>query len=1337
MKALKICYKDIAFLLVLVLTLNIVTVPLSVAANVSPNEAYSLEHILPVTASIIPFANGEFTSPAAIRPSHVSGLIRPNDDALNYQLLFDAAFIANVPAPVGGSLALQFEVSGENAGFRIFRQNGVVVVTDSNDGIVRDTNSRTWPTSVVPSWAERYTGVAGNLAFRLETGDQFSVNGAYLPHGTPLHSTLVAPGFGGVIDGTTLADAVISAVTGEFVLSGAFTNGLRRRMMGDNGFSVADTLHAHARGYDTSQMEHWTTATVSLESIMVNGAVPAYDGWIRAQLPIAVPNPNSNVIVRLIAIAQDGTESVMRGFTTPDLAGPHANGVRIESVGDAEVVNNIVTLSTIRITEDIPSLFVNMPSGAWSAGVVGSPGELAHHIVRVVAQEGFRFTDNQVYLSGSTVIWPTPEGSNPLAQQLSILGMWLNPNTNRHEIYLHLALPARQNGFLSLTSRAFVDINGLVLSTVDGSQAGNDVALDIWIGTTNGSRNNQWATGTANPVAVAGNATWSPNNPRQGNAEIFLLGDTLPDGTVRETRFGWFGENDAPGSMIPSGVPGWRQGSWSIDNLAVAGFAPITGRIPFDGRYYQLFEAGVSWYEAQAYAESIGGHLATITSPAEQAFIETLIAQGSRNVYWLGGYRTSQTEFNWLTGEDTSFSNWAPGSHNFSGDNYAMMIYRNELASAGWLSNMWDSIPPAAFDWGFHNLRYLGFIVEWTDETPPEIIFSPNDIAVINAIIANNGLNATIANPADGSFVPSDWTFVTWSQNPRITELRLNSQLLTGILDVRGLDALTFLDASNNQLTSVNVTGLPALVNLDVRHNNMTSTINVIGLNNPPTSNFLFEPQNIVPDTGGGGGDTPQETPNQPADTTTGAGETYDPIEDPVPEIDPLSPEALDTITDAESAVAAAQNAVDHLIGDDTTLTADDLDLLAQFLENAIARAASMEIDGNLIIVNRPNVEALQDTAQEVVEYIEALLEAYDIELNRYLNTNVFFVTTDFAQVDVRVEPSAMLTDVDQVWIRTPYYGLSFSMEFIENNAHTPLYIHITSDNGDFTAQYTLPPTLGAGIGILGLSSVALNSPIQERNPRVQSYRIEFSRPISEPVRVSVPPVVGDRTFQTLQRDDGTAISSRYNQVTGLLDARVQHSGTYVVVENRVDFTDILHRSTEMQHAIRVLASQGILEGVAPLQFSPDDSINRAQFAAIIVRMLGIHDENADGGFTDVSRNDWFFSFAGSARQHGLMEGTGNNVFSPNMNMPNEQLVALGARILRTEARFRTPANPQQELQRFTDTNELASWSIDDLALAARENLIVPRADGRFAPRDTITRGDAALMLYRVYRRIW
>jgi len=68
---------------------------------------------------------------------------------------------------------------------------------------------------------------------------------------------------------------------------------------------------------------------------------------------------------------------------------------------------------------------------------------------------------------------------------------------------------------------------------------------------------------------------------------------------------------------------------------------------------------------------------------------------------------------------------------------------------------------------------------------------------------------------------------------------------------------------------------------------------------------------------------------------------------------------------------------------------------------------------------------------------------------------------------------------------------------------------------------------------------------------------------------------------------------------------------------------------------------------------------------------------------------------------------------------------------------YRTPAYPDGFLRRFADRDDLANWSIDDLALAARENLIIRRADNRFLPRDPMTRGDAALVLYRLYNRLW
>ena len=111
--------------------------------------------------------------------------------------------------------------------------------------------------------------------------------------------------------------------------------------------------------------------------------------------------------------------------------------------------------------------------------------------------------------------------------------------------------------------------------------------------------------------------------------------------------------------------------------------------------------------------------------------------------------------------------------------------------------------------------------------------YHTGDIAVINAIIDDNGLAWTKAEP-DGSECPANWTGVTWSDDvsgKRVTKLDLLDRSLTGALDVSGLTAMDWLDCCANKLTSINVSGLINLQYLNCSTNDLTS-INLSGLTN-------------------------------------------------------------------------------------------------------------------------------------------------------------------------------------------------------------------------------------------------------------------------------------------------------------------------------------------------------------------------------------------------------------------------------------------------------------------------------------------------------------------------
>ena len=133
---------------------------------------------------------------------------------------------------------------------------------------------------------------------------------------------------------------------------------------------------------------------------------------------------------------------------------------------------------------------------------------------------------------------------------------------------------------------------------------------------------------------------------------------------------------------------------------------------------YQVFETSMTWSEAQAYCESLGGYLACITSAEEEALIESLIAGGGKNQYWLGGHRNSDNQFVWITGEAFSYTKW---------DTYEPNDHRNNETCVQILRIANPAVHNSkAYHWndindentipgeeGYFSLGYIGFICEW------------------------------------------------------------------------------------------------------------------------------------------------------------------------------------------------------------------------------------------------------------------------------------------------------------------------------------------------------------------------------------------------------------------------------------------------------------------------------------------------------------------------------------------------------------------------------------------------------------------------------------------------
>ncbi|MFN0222451.1 pectinesterase family protein [Paenibacillus sp. KR2-11] len=187
----------------------------------------------------------------------------------------------------------------------------------------------------------------------------------------------------------------------------------------------------------------------------------------------------------------------------------------------------------------------------------------------------------------------------------------------------------------------------------------------------------------------------------------------------------------------------------------------------------------------------------------------------------------------------------------------------------------------------------------------------------------------------------------------------------------------------------------------------------------------------------------------------------------------------------------------------------------------------------------------------------------------------------------------------------------------------------------------------------------------------------------------------------------------------------------YTVIEHSKTFGDLNGHWAKKD--VETLAGKLIVEGVSPAQFAPDGQVTRAEFAALLVRALGLTEEQAVG-FADVTIKDWFSGAVGAAKKANLISGYEDGTFQPHAAITREQMVTMMVRALKLGG---LEAKTQDGLlEKFSDHASVAGWAREAAAISLSAGLIEGISESRFAPQDNATRAQAAVMLKRTLQQL-
>ncbi|MEN6351581.1 MAG: S-layer homology domain-containing protein [Syntrophomonas sp.] len=192
------------------------------------------------------------------------------------------------------------------------------------------------------------------------------------------------------------------------------------------------------------------------------------------------------------------------------------------------------------------------------------------------------------------------------------------------------------------------------------------------------------------------------------------------------------------------------------------------------------------------------------------------------------------------------------------------------------------------------------------------------------------------------------------------------------------------------------------------------------------------------------------------------------------------------------------------------------------------------------------------------------------------------------------------------------------------------------------------------------------------------------------------------------------------------------NGGTCAAVYHPLEFADLAGHWA--QGAVNDMGSRMVVSGVGNNNYAPDRDITRAEFAAIIVRALGLDTGKGATPFQDVKTTDWYSGYIKTANTCGIVKGYNETTFGPDSKITLEEAMAMIARAMKITGLQAALKDGEATslLEGYTDAGVISSYARTGIAACLQTGVITGRSSGSIAPKDNITRAEVAAVVQRL-----
>ena len=158
---------------------------------------------------------------------------------------------------------------------------------------------------------------------------------------------------------------------------------------------------------------------------------------------------------------------------------------------------------------------------------------------------------------------------------------------------------------------------------------------------------------------------------------------------------------------------------------------------------------------------------------------------------------------------------------------------------------------------------------------------------------------------------------------------------------------------------------------------------------------------------------------------------------------------------------------------------------------------------------------------------------------------------------------------------------------------------------------------------------------------------------------------------------------------------------------------------------------QGLMTGTSDDTFSPNMAMTRGMIVSVLYRLEGspaLSDGNLGYPYEDVHGDDWHAMPVYWARENGIVSGYSDTQFGPNDPITREQMAAILHNYIAYKGQ---DVSARADLSKYSDADQVSSWAETVLSWANAEGLINGMTETTIAPQGLATRAQVAAIFQR------